>query len=60
VFAACGVLLIWVWDAVVGLWTDVQAVRHRHDARGILDQLEGSRDAVIRAVHLAVPDGPVP
>jgi 1-acyl-sn-glycerol-3-phosphate acyltransferase len=59
-FAACGVLLIWVWDAVVGLWNDVQALRHRHDARAILDQLQSSRDAVVRAVHLAVPDGPVP
>jgi glycerol-3-phosphate O-acyltransferase / dihydroxyacetone phosphate acyltransferase len=60
VFAASGVLLIWVWDAVVGLWNDVQAFRHRHDARALLDQLEASRGAVVRAVHLAVPDGPVP
>lgn len=60
VFAACGVLLIWVWDAAVALWNDVQAFRHRHDARALLDQLEASRGAVVRAVHLAVPDGPVP
>ena len=58
VFAACGLLLIWVWDAVLGLWNDVQALRHRHDARAVLDQLHKSRDAVIRAVQLAVPDGP--
>lgn len=56
-FAACGLLLIWVWDAVVGLWNDVQALRHRHDARAILDQLDTSRDAVIRAVRLAVLNG---
>jgi 1-acyl-sn-glycerol-3-phosphate acyltransferase len=59
-FAACGVLLIWVWDAVTGLWNDLQAWRHRHDARAVLDQLHASRDAVVRSVHLAVPDGPVP
>jgi glycerol-3-phosphate O-acyltransferase / dihydroxyacetone phosphate acyltransferase len=60
VFAACGLLLIWVVDGVTGLWNDVQALRHRHDARAVLEQLHASRDAVIRAVHLAVPDGPVP
>ena len=60
VFAACGLLLIWVWDAVLGLANDVQALRHRHDARAVLDQLHTSRDAVLRAVHLAVPHGPVP
>ena len=46
VFAVCGVLLIWVWDAVLGLANDVQALRHRHDARAVLDQLHTSRDAV--------------
>jgi hypothetical protein len=60
VFAACGLLLFWVWDAVLGLWNDVQALRHRHDVRAVLDQLHESRDAVIRAVQLAVPDGPTP
>jgi 1-acyl-sn-glycerol-3-phosphate acyltransferase len=59
-FAACGLLLIWVWDAVVGLFNDVQALRHRHDARAVLDELATSRDAVRRAVYAAVPDGPVP
>ena len=59
-FAACGVLLIWVWDAARALSNDVQALRHRHDARAILDQLPTSRDAVVRAVHLAVGHSPVP
>ena len=54
-FAGCGLLLIWVWDAVVSLWNDLQALRHRHDARAILDQLHASREAVISAVRLAVP-----
>lgn len=59
-FAACGVLLIWVWDAVFGLANDVQALRHRHDARAVLDQLQASREGVLRAVQVAVPHGPVP
>jgi hypothetical protein len=59
VFAACGVLLIWVWDATLGLGSDVQALRHRHDARAVLDQLHASRDAVIDAVRLAVPQSRV-
>jgi 1-acyl-sn-glycerol-3-phosphate acyltransferase len=60
VFAACGLLLIWAWDAAHGLWNDVQALRHRHDARAVLDQLSTSRDAVVRAVDLAVDHSPVP
>jgi hypothetical protein len=59
-FAACGLLLIWVWDATLGLWSDVQALRHRHDARAVLDELRTSRDAVIGAVRLAVPNRRVP
>jgi 1-acyl-sn-glycerol-3-phosphate acyltransferase len=58
-FAACGLLLIWVADAVVTLWNDVQALRHRHDARAVLDRLYTSRDAVIGAVAIAVPEGSV-
>jgi glycerol-3-phosphate O-acyltransferase / dihydroxyacetone phosphate acyltransferase len=60
VFATCGLLLFWAWDAVTALWNDVQALRHRHDARAVLDQLHSSRDAVVRAVDLAVPHVPVP
>jgi hypothetical protein len=59
-FAACGLLLIWAWDAAHALWNDVEALRHRHDARAVLDQLYLSPDAVVRAVDLAVPDGAVP
>jgi 1-acyl-sn-glycerol-3-phosphate acyltransferase len=60
VFAACGLMLIWVWDAARSLWNDIQALRHRHDARAVLDQLHASRDEVILAVRLAVPAGPKP
>jgi hypothetical protein len=59
-FAACGLLLFWAWDAAHALWNDVQALRHRHDARAVLDQLSTSRDAVVRAVDRAVGDSPVP
>ena len=59
-FAACGLLLIWAWDAADTLWNDVQALRHRHDARAILDQVYSSREAVVRAVELAARRSPVP
>jgi glycerol-3-phosphate O-acyltransferase/dihydroxyacetone phosphate acyltransferase len=59
-FAASGLLLIWAWDAANALWNDIQALRHRHDARAVLDELHTTRDAVIRAVRLAVPGAPLP
>jgi glycerol-3-phosphate O-acyltransferase / dihydroxyacetone phosphate acyltransferase len=53
-FAACGLLLIWVLDAVRVLGNDVQALRHRHDARAVLDELHTSRNGVLRAVQFGV------